>query len=393
MRKFSLLMLFVVPLLAACSSSQPTQHEAALQQWNAARANVLIGLAGDQYKSGNFDKSRLTIDEAIRLVPQNAPSRVLSAKLYIEAGQLEAAERELAVAEQVDSTGAEADYLFGVVYQRWQQPQRALEFYQRACDKSPAELAYVLAKAEMLVAMGRRDEALTMLQAKVTYFEHSGVIRDEVGLLLAQEGRYPEAIEMLRRASILSPDEPAIREHLATTLFDGGQYGACVQTLTELLADPAYARRGDLFMTLGECQLQIGQAGDAVASVQRAAELLPDSAGVRLVLARAQLQLQNLRGADQALQQAMALDDHNEGAYLLLGYLRLRQSRYTEACRAFNRAYQLDPSDTVSLCMIGLSLDKMGRPDEASACYRQVLKMEPGDELAQQLLARLGAPE
>ncbi len=71
----------------------------------------------------------------------------------------------------------------------------------------------------MLVAMDRRPEALTMLQSKVTYFEHSSVIRDEVGLLLMQDGQYPQAIEMLRRASILSSDDLTIKEHLARALF------------------------------------------------------------------------------------------------------------------------------------------------------------------------------
>jgi tetratricopeptide (TPR) repeat protein len=213
MRKLGQWSVVLLCLLGACSSTKdPTAQEAAAKRWNDARSSVLSGLAADQYANGNFDKSRSTIDQAIRLSPDNAAAHVLSAKLYIETGQLEAAEKELALARRADPASAEAEYLSGVVYQRWQQPQRALEFYQHACDKSPAELAYVMAKAEMLVAMGRRGEALTMLQAKVAYFEHSGAIRDEVGLLLVQEGRYPEAIEMFRRAGILATDDLTIRD-------------------------------------------------------------------------------------------------------------------------------------------------------------------------------------
>ena len=207
------------------------------ERWNEARSTVLAGLAADQYQNANFEKSRATIDQALRLSPDNAAARLLSAKLYIEAGSLEAAEQELTRASQSDSARAEAEYLFGVVYQRWQQPQRALECYQHACDKSPAELAYVMAKAEMLVAMGRHDEALTLLQSKVAYFEHSGEIRDEVGLLLIQDRRYPEAIEMLRRAGILSPDDLTIREHLAMALFYGKQFAESADLLSALLSE------------------------------------------------------------------------------------------------------------------------------------------------------------
>ena len=128
-----------------------------MQKWNDARSAVLVGLAQDQYEHGSFDKSRSTLDQAIAMTPESGQAHILSAKLYIEGGQLEAAERELAIARQMAPASAEADYLSGVVYQRWQQPERALEFYQHAADKAPAELAYIMAKAEMLVAMGRRD--------------------------------------------------------------------------------------------------------------------------------------------------------------------------------------------------------------------------------------------
>src|SRR4051795_10136143 len=102
----------VVLLAAGCQSgpAKPTPKEEATKKWNAARAAVLAGLAKDQFQSGNFDKARQTVDDALRLVPDNAPLHVLSAKLLIEKGQLEAAERELAAARQLSPNEAEAYY-------------------------------------------------------------------------------------------------------------------------------------------------------------------------------------------------------------------------------------------------------------------------------------------
>src|ERR1700722_6727325 len=151
-RKSCVFIFLMLGLLASCTDSHPEQEQAAMKQWNDARSSVLVGLAVDQYNNANFDRSRATIDEALGLTPDSAPAHLLSAKFYVEAGQLEVAERELTLARHADPNSAEADYLSGVIYQRWQQPERALEFYQHACDKSPAELAYVMAKAEMLVA-------------------------------------------------------------------------------------------------------------------------------------------------------------------------------------------------------------------------------------------------
>src|SRR5690349_8169529 len=83
-------------LAGGCAGNKKeTSKQAAGQRWNAARAGVLLTLARDQYASGNFDKCRKTLDDALKLDPENPQLHLLSAKLSIEQGQLELAEREL----------------------------------------------------------------------------------------------------------------------------------------------------------------------------------------------------------------------------------------------------------------------------------------------------------
>src|SRR5688572_27056173 len=147
---------------AGCESNgkRKTQKEEATAHWNNARATVLAGLARDQYQSGNFDKCRVTLSEAIRIDPTNPKLHVLAAKLAIEQAQLELADRELKTARELDPKDAEADYLAGVVAQRWQKNELALSCYEQAATKAPNELPYALAEAEMLVLMDRTEEAL-----------------------------------------------------------------------------------------------------------------------------------------------------------------------------------------------------------------------------------------
>jgi tetratricopeptide (TPR) repeat protein len=392
-KTFSMVMLGL--LLCGCASGPKklSPQAQAAKRWNDARTDVLVGLARDEYNNQNFDDSRQTIDEALKLSPDIAAAHLLSARLYVEAGQLEAAERELDVARQLEPIHAEADYLSGVIYQRWEQPEKALDFYQKACDQAPAELAYLLAKAETLVLLNRTDEALDLLQAKVTYFEHSGTIRDEVGLLLIQQGKYDEAAEILRRGSILAPEELTIREHLALALYYAKRYPEAIDVLSPLLQDEHFAKRADLWLALGESRVNIGQDEQAVEDFQQAAQSMPDSAGLWLSLGKAQLQLNNLRGADAALRRSVELDSNNGESQLLLGYLRLRQGQAREALGAFEKASELDPSDTVSLCMIGYALEKIGRADLSAGYYAQALKIQPHDEMASQLMARLDSHE
>src|SRR5438445_7233192 len=91
--------LATLPLVAGCGSSGDRktygqeQKELAQKQWAGARANVLASLAKEQYENGNFDNCRKTIDEALKMDPDNVPLRVLSSKLAIEQSNLELAEK------------------------------------------------------------------------------------------------------------------------------------------------------------------------------------------------------------------------------------------------------------------------------------------------------------
>ena len=374
-------------LMTGCQANRKAQNQAATEQWNMARAGVQYGLARQQYKTGNFDKSRESIQQGLKLEPNNAALRILSAKVAIEQGQLELAEKELERARTAAPANAEADYLSGVVYQRWQRTQTACEFYTSASEKAPAELAYLLARAEMLVAMDRTPEALSLLQAKVVYFEHSGAIRDAVGQLLVQQGEYAEAAAMLREASILSEDDQTIREHLGLALFYAKNFAGAQDVLDRLVQQEGYTERFDLLLALGDCQMHTGRLREARSNFETAARLKPESAAAWRALGQAAIAADDLKRAEISIRRALALDEQAGQGHLLLGYVRLKQNRLAEALEAFRRANHLDGTDTVSLCMIGYTFEKAGDGRRAVAYYQQALRMRPGDELAARLLA------
>ncbi len=165
--------------------------------------------------------------------------------------------------------------------------RQAFEFYTAAAEKAPAELAYLMAKAEMLVAMDRSDEALALLQDKVVYFEHSAGIRDAVGQLLMQ----PRAVRAkrstcsARRASSRRGRLP-IREHLALALFYDKQYREAADVLGKLREGRAVrqARRPARWRWASASCRSASRATPAQLRNRRAAR--PVNAGVWLGLAR-----------------------------------------------------------------------------------------------------------
>jgi len=384
--------LSVAALSAGCASEKkektPSQKEQAVRQWNQTRGAVVGQLAKNQYEAGNFEESRKSIEQAVKLDPQNSGYHVLSARLWIEQGNLEQAERDLELARGYDPNNAEADYFSGVVNQRWQRSQQALDCYTNACGKNPSELAYVMARAEMLVALNRAPEALQFMQSKAADFEHNPVLHHAIGQLLVDQGHYAEAVNSLRQAMILAPEDANVREHLAMAQFYNHEYRDAAESFARLLRDEKTSKRSDLWLALGECQMQIGKLPDARASFDTATELNPTSSLAWLSLAKVALQLNDTRRAEIVLRKVMTLDGGaSSEAHLMFGYLRLRQDKLPEAMSEFQKASTLDRADTVSLCMIGYVLEKTGKPKQAMKYYAAALKLKPDDELATRLMA------
>src|SRR5436189_4728340 len=127
MRLRSIVAVVLVATFAGCSptAKNQTDKQRVTQQWDKTRAKVKATLAKDQYDNGNFDKARGSCNEAMNMDPENASIRVLSAEIAIEQAQMEIADKELHLARQFDSKNVEADYLSGVVYERWQNPELA----------------------------------------------------------------------------------------------------------------------------------------------------------------------------------------------------------------------------------------------------------------------------
>lgn len=376
--------------LTGCNSSpnqQKTQREAAQQQWNQARAGIMHSLASDQFKTGNFDKARRTVEEALSIDPQNIHLHILAARISIEQNRLDQADQQLREALKRDPQNAEALYYSGVVAQRWQKFDAALDYYTRASEAQPTEPAYLLARSEMLVILNRRPEALSALQDKLVYFEHSAVLRDAVGQLLMQDGQYAKAADLFRQASILAGDDLSIRERLATAQFFAADYHSAAETLARLVETPVYAERTELLVMLGEAYLQTGQLVPSRQILLKATSLNPASTPAWLGLGKTALALNDLPRVEAAIRRAISLSPENPDTHLSLGYLRMKQGKYDEAIRCFQTASRLNPDDSVSLCLIGRVHELQGQFDEALAWYGKALRINPRDELALRLMA------
>src|SRR5205085_241826 len=148
---------------------------------------------------------------------------------------------------------------------------------------------------------------------------------------------------------VLAPDDLSIREHLSLALYLSNQWLAASEQITRLTANAKYAKRADLWITLGECQMQMNKPREARQSFETATQLEPNLAIAWLSFGRASIQGGDRRRAEMAARRAMSIEPANGQAHLLIGYIRLQEGKVPEALASFRKASALDQQDTVSL--------------------------------------------
>jgi len=183
-----------------------------------------------------------------------------------------------------------------------------------------------------------------------------------LGNILYETGRLPEAITRYENALRLKPDLFEAQNNLGLALSAAGR-------LPEAMAHFEQAARihpGDSVVpfNMAVALAGAGHIPEAIAQYERALRFNPNNAVVRLNLAT----LENDRGT--ALGQAGETE---------------------QAAAAFAEASRLQPQSAAIHNNLGIALAQLGRPAAARAEFKEALRLDPRDAEAQANLDRLGA--
>ncbi|MEX2672418.1 MAG: tetratricopeptide repeat protein [Phycisphaeraceae bacterium] len=385
----TLLTLGLVLSIAGCSGHQTRADakNAAQERWGSARANISYSLAEQQFEVGDLDKAEKTVNEAISTHPDDPRYYDLSARIAMERGQLERAYRLLEHSISLDEERHESHYLHGVVQQRWQRYEPALESYEQAFAHRPDEPAALLAVAEMLVKLDRVDEAVERLEERLAYFANNAAIRTGIGRIHMMKHNYAKAVTAFREASVLSPEDQNIRELLALAAFADEQYGEVIRLLAGMLSDDANKDRVDLKIVLADAFMATENPVEARRIFLSITQEDPNDVNAWIKLAQASWMVGDDPRLTQATARVIALAPRRHEGYLLRGMAEHRKGEADAAIASFERASELAPSNTLPLILKGMTKEQAGDSDGAVAAYRAALAIEPDDRRAQELLA------
>ena len=170
----------------------------------------------------------------------------------------------------IDAMRAKAMLLASV-----EERDEALEYYDKLVEYRPGDERLALSRAELLVRMGRIDEALDAYDDAVGRWPKSALSLNAYGYTLADRtDRYREAEKLIRKALKYEPDNAAIIDSMGWVLFKRGRYE---EALAELERAWAGMQDPEVAAHIVETLVAMDRRDEALERLADAEEQAPDS--------------------------------------------------------------------------------------------------------------------
>ncbi|MEM6553142.1 MAG: tetratricopeptide repeat protein [Planctomycetota bacterium] len=384
--------------LAGCQTWGQVKDEVA-SPYLDLRSNLILQMAESHFEAGQLEIAQKHVNDATKIDPTNPKLYLMDGRIALERGQLERAMKLFEVSIQFDEqaagdseaalaqTNPDPHHFQGVIYQRWQRYDEALEAYGKAFALERDNPGHLMAMAGALVPLERTDEAIALLEEQRTYFDQSSALRASLGHLYRLQGNHRKAVRAFEEAVTLQPENAKLREELALSQAAAGDHADAASNLRIVIEDPDSRDRLDLHRLLAQSQIadgQINAARQTLINLTRRYAAEPDDwVNLAKLAWREKDYSATLFAAHNVTQLA---PDRPEG-YLLAGMVWQHRGNDVNALRMFDRAAELDVDDATPLVLRGVVLQRSGKPEAAALAYREALQRQPADPRAKRLLA------
>ena len=224
-----------------------------------------------------------------------------------------------------------------------------------------------------LMRQGR--DALEPLRRAAELLPDDPEVHHNLGTVLGEQGLWAPALDSLRRALELAPDDVDCLVDTADAMRASGQAQEAVPVYERALRlDP---RRIEAQNNLGNAFLELARFADAAAWYRGALRLKPDDAQILCNLGGVERCMGNLEAAAASYRRAVELQPQRAENHWNLGCVLFDLRRSHEAVASYARALALKPDLAPAHLSLGLALRQQRRPADAEASCLAALAIAP----------------
>ena len=199
-------------------------------------------------------------------------------------------------------------------------------------------------------------------------------------VILERTGKYPEAVEELRKAADLNPESASLQRELLRVYFQMQDFdNALIMARRAVKNDPDNVV---LHIWYGRIAFQLNRVDEAVVAFSRAAELDPESTVGYEALAEIQEETNDLVGAIEMYEKLVTISPNSARLHYHLGRSLHEIGEYDAAVTTLERSLELDPDLTPSHFILGITYQETGDLEAALEQFRAYEEKTPDSAAA-----------
>ncbi len=262
-------------------------------------------------------------------------------------------------------------HIAGLTYSELQQTEKAIEFLKKAIAVDANNPQTVVALAEILMQVGKQEEAATVLEHAINQGLATEPLLSTLGETYSQSGRMEDAVKTLERAVAIKSPQPEQSKaplRLAQALTQLGRFEEAEKYARNSLSQ----RPSDIaaYVALSNVLMRQNKTEEALEIRKQMPKPEP-----------------NLTVDDQKYEQSFrGFASHNYG---LLGSAYAAHGSLSVAEQLFIRSLELTPDSATTALLLADLLRRQGRTQDAIATYKRLVVIQPDNLMNYHNLASL----
>ena len=272
----------------------------------------------------------------------------------------------------------------------------------------PAEVRAEVRKVMPMMRAGRFAEAELLAASLLSRHPRCAAAVNLLATAQAKQGKTDAAVANYNKAAALDPEDAEPLNNLGQVLTDAGRLPEALEAFRgAVVAAPCMV---PALVHLALALQRSGKVTEALPFAQRAAALDPRDSTPLVTLGNLYTMQRNFEAAEAALRRVLTLAPSRADAQALMAQALSRLGRDGEAMQHYDRALELQPDLPLAISGKAALLQTFGKFDEAEPLFRRAFalepsnggpystflvshKVKPGDPILDEMIARFEDPK
>ncbi|PWT84033.1 MAG: hypothetical protein C5B58_05415 [Acidobacteria bacterium] len=330
--------------------------------------NLLGIIEGEQR---HYSNALAAFQKALQLAPNSTQTHNNLGNLYLAQKNFGLAEREFRAVLRLDPKNRDGNYNLGVLQMAKGSPAEAIPSFERI---RPKDLATSFNLIRAYLQSKRTPEALRIATELSAENVNDVQLHFSLGVLLASEKQYKQALLELEKADALQPGTFEILYNLGQAFLLNNEYLKAELPLTRALK--LKPESSETLYLLAQVYTDESRPLDALDLLVRAHRIAPENTDIMFLMAQISISQKYFEDAIPLLEKGLQIAPQRTDIRAALGESYYKSGKIDKAIEEFKKLIEIEPSAR-AYAFLGLSHTFLGRFDEAKEDFQNGLKLDP----------------